>query len=141
MWIYAPNKHANGIYANVRFVDGIGKTDDPKLFRWFESHGYTLSETLEEDAPVVKTEEKPSAKKAKKTEVEPVVEEDTSRPMPESLTSGNEQEIYGVPLTKVLLMNDSDLKALATANGLGTKVRRMTHRTALLKALGVNINE
>ena len=43
MKIYAPNKHANGIYASVMFVNGVGETDDPKLISWFRSHGYKLS--------------------------------------------------------------------------------------------------
>ena len=43
MKIYAPNKNANGVYASVRFVDGIGETDDPVLIEWFRARGYTLA--------------------------------------------------------------------------------------------------
>lgn len=42
MKIYAPVKSANGIYASVRFVDGVGETDNPKLISWFKSHGYQV---------------------------------------------------------------------------------------------------
>ena len=42
MKIYAPNKQANGVYASVMFVDGVGETDNPKLIEWFRSHGYSL---------------------------------------------------------------------------------------------------
>ena len=42
MKIYAPVKGVNGIYASVRFVDGVGETDNPILISWFESHGYRL---------------------------------------------------------------------------------------------------
>lgn len=42
MKIYAPNKQANGVYASVLFVDGVGETDNPRLIEWFETHGYTL---------------------------------------------------------------------------------------------------
>lgn len=42
MKIYAPNKQANGVYASVMFVDGVGETDNLLLIKWFESHGYTL---------------------------------------------------------------------------------------------------
>lgn len=42
MKIYAPNKQANGVYASVMFVDGVGETDNPKLIEWFKTHGYRL---------------------------------------------------------------------------------------------------
>jgi phage antirepressor YoqD-like protein len=42
MKIYAPNKQANGVYASVMFVDGVGETDNPKLIEWFQSHGYKV---------------------------------------------------------------------------------------------------
>lgn len=49
MKIYAPVKSANGVYCSVRFVNGVGETDNPKLIKWFKDHGYKLEET----APVV----------------------------------------------------------------------------------------
>lgn len=42
MKIYAPVKEANGVYASVRFVNGVGETDDPKLIKWFQDRGYTI---------------------------------------------------------------------------------------------------
>ena len=42
MKIYAPVKDANGVWASVRFVNGVGETDNPTLIKWFESHGYTV---------------------------------------------------------------------------------------------------
>ena len=42
MKIYAPVKDANGVYASVRFVNGVGETDNPSLIKWFETHGYTI---------------------------------------------------------------------------------------------------
>lgn len=42
MKIYAPNKRANGVYASVRFVDGVGETDKPHLIEWFKQNGYTV---------------------------------------------------------------------------------------------------
>lgn len=44
MKIYAPVKDANGVYASVRFVDGVGETDNPHLIQWFKSHGYKVEE-------------------------------------------------------------------------------------------------
>lgn len=43
MKIYAPVKDTNGIYASVRFVNGVGETDNPRLIKWFKDHGYKLS--------------------------------------------------------------------------------------------------
>lgn len=42
MKIYAPVKDANGIYASVRFVDGVGETNNPALIEWFRKHGYRV---------------------------------------------------------------------------------------------------
>ena len=48
MKIYAPVKDANGVWASVRFVNGVGETDDPRLIEWFKSHGYKVPiETVE----------------------------------------------------------------------------------------------
>ena len=55
MKIYAPVEDATGIWASVKFVDGVGETDNPDLINWFRSHGYRIeTETtlsLEESAP------------------------------------------------------------------------------------------
>ena len=32
----------NGYRASVLFVDGVGKTDDPRLIEWFKRHGYIV---------------------------------------------------------------------------------------------------
>jgi hypothetical protein len=54
MKIYAPVKEANGIYASVRFVDGVGETDNPRLIKWFIEHGYKVEDDVK---PVVKSVE------------------------------------------------------------------------------------
>lgn len=53
MKIYAPVKDFNGLRNNVRFVAGVGETDDPRLLDWFRSHGYQVPISEE---PVVETE-------------------------------------------------------------------------------------
>ena len=53
MKIYAPNKQANGVYASVMFVDGVGETDNPKLIEWFRSHGYRLSGEVQPSMPPI----------------------------------------------------------------------------------------
>lgn len=48
MKIYAPVKNATGTWCSVRFVNGVGKTDDPHLIKWFKEHGYRVEEPLKE---------------------------------------------------------------------------------------------
>lgn len=60
MKIYAPVKDACGTWASVRFVNGVGETDDPRLIEWFRTHGYKVPENQEqrvERAATVQTEE------------------------------------------------------------------------------------
>lgn len=44
MKIYAPVKDFNGLRNNVRFINGVGETDNPKLVNWFVKHGYMCLE-------------------------------------------------------------------------------------------------
>ena len=60
MKIYAPVKNANGVYASVRFVNGVGETDNPRLIEWFKSHGYKV--------PIVDTETSVIANKSNESE-------------------------------------------------------------------------
>lgn len=53
MKIYAPVKDFNGLRNNVRFVNGVGETSDPKIADWFKSHGYKVA--LEESNLVIPT--------------------------------------------------------------------------------------
>lgn len=46
MKIHAPVKDACGTWASVRFVDGVGETDDPSLIEWFRRNGYKLEENV-----------------------------------------------------------------------------------------------
>lgn len=42
MKIYAPVKDFDGLRNNVRFVRGVGETEDQQLAEWFLSRGYTV---------------------------------------------------------------------------------------------------
>ena len=57
MKIYAPVKDANGIWATVRFVNGVGETDDPRLIEWFKSHGYKVPLEETKPSPIIKVDE------------------------------------------------------------------------------------
>ena len=59
MKIYAPVKDTNGVYASVRFVNGVGETDNPRLIEWFRSHGYAIEKSVEKvENPIEKLLEK-----------------------------------------------------------------------------------
>jgi len=42
MKIYAPVKDFNGLRNNVRFVNGVGETDNQHMIEWFVTHGYII---------------------------------------------------------------------------------------------------
>lgn len=46
MKIYAPVKDANGVWCSVRFVNGVGETNDPHLIEWFKDHGYKVEQSV-----------------------------------------------------------------------------------------------
>ena len=47
MKIYSPVKDATGTWASVRFVDGVGETNNPALIEWFRKHGYRIEKSVE----------------------------------------------------------------------------------------------
>lgn len=51
MKIYSPVLNFNGIRWNVRFVKGVGESDDPQVIEWFRSRGYEIepSNCVEKD--------------------------------------------------------------------------------------------
>ena len=60
MKIYAPVKNTNGVYASVRFVNGVGETDNPRLIEWFSSHGYGVEKCdISSQKPMEKCDETP----------------------------------------------------------------------------------
>jgi hypothetical protein len=71
MKIKTPVPDFCGIVANVRFMDGVGHTDDPYLIKWFKERGYIVDDNGTPTKPIVET---PVAEV-----VEPEVEE---RPFP-----------------------------------------------------------
>ena len=55
MKIYTPVKDFNGFRNNVRFVNGVGETDNLETIKWFESHGYTVEQSVEKVITSVET--------------------------------------------------------------------------------------
>ena len=59
--IYAPVRDATGTWATVRFVNGVGETDNPNLVKWFKQNGYKVEGNIPVekcDNPIEKTVEK-----------------------------------------------------------------------------------
>ena len=54
MKIYTPVKNATGTWCTVRFVNGIGETNDPHLIEWFRNHGYRMEESVV-SKPIIET--------------------------------------------------------------------------------------
>lgn len=99
MKIYAPNKYANGVYASVLFVDGVGETDNPRLIEWFETHGYKLEkcEACQENCIENVTNPSETAENTDFTEIqtEKVVEVDFDSMTPNELREWMRENGYG----------------------------------------------
>lgn len=58
MKIYAPVKDFNGWRNTVRFIKGVGETDDLTVIEWFKSNGYILEKCDKSiETPVEKCDE------------------------------------------------------------------------------------
>ena len=54
MWkIYAPVTSANGTWASVHFVNGVGETNNPALMEWFVKNGYRVEEVIEKSEKIL----------------------------------------------------------------------------------------
>lgn len=104
MKIYAPVKDANGVWCSVRFVNGVGETDNPHLIDWFKNRGYRV-EKCEEVAPI------PVEKCEKVTEIP--IEKCES----DDLDS----------------MTPNQLREWMKANGYGSQIKNIRDKEKLLK--------
>lgn len=109
MKIYAPVKDANGVWASVRFVNGVGETDNPKLIKWFREHGYKIP--LEDNAPTAPD----------------VLEEalENCEEVPETPTEQRDFED----------MTPNELRDWAKANGLGGVIKNIRSKEKLLELI------
>lgn len=125
MKIYAPVKDANGVYASVRFVNGVGETDNPHLIEWFISHGYKVP--LEDDQVAdngnIETE-------TTTVETENVADE-TVEDEPE------EPEMMGYAEKPKTLeeMTPNEIRDWAKANGKGLLIKNIRNKEKLLELL------
>ena len=111
MKIYAPVKDANGIYASVQFVNGVGETDNPKLIEWFKTHGYKVEKS--DNTPNLVIE---------KSNDEIEVENDEVEMMGYNDIKPNFEE-----------MTPNELRDWAKANGLGGLIKNIRNKERLLE--------
>lgn len=106
MKIYAPVKDFNGLRNNVRFVKGVGETDNPNAIAWFKSHGYRIE-------------------KSDNTQVNLII--DTQNDQIEVLDDKVEPDFDN--------MTPLELRDWAIANGLGSKIRNTRNKEKLLEII------
>lgn len=115
MKIYAPVKDANGVWASVTFVNGVGETDNPHLLEWFMNHGYKL-----EKETVVPVE----IEQVEQVEYEPAV-------------TNLEDVTNNVTISEVDFesMTPNDLREWMMQNGYGPQIRNTRNKEKLLEIL------
>ena len=125
MKIYAPVKDANGVYASVRFVNGVGETDNPRLIEWFKTHGYSLEECENpSEKPHEKCDEKDN--ESEFVEINNVVDDE-----PEMMGYSDK------PVAEKTFeeMTPFELREWAKANGFGGVIKNTRNKEKLIELL------
>ena len=111
MKIYAPVKDFNGWRNNVRFVNGVGETNDPTVIKWFETHGYKVP--IQDEPPMV---------------IEPIVEVEDEEETVEMMG-------YSDKKTALEDMNPNELREFAKANGKGHLIKNIRNKEKLIEII------
>jgi hypothetical protein len=119
MKIYAPVKDANGVWASVRFVNGVGETDNPTLIKWFESHGYGIEKSIEIPNLVIEMSN---------DQIEVETDEDEM----------DEMMGYAERSPNFEDMTPNELRDWARANGLGGVIKNTRNKEKLLELIKQN---
>lgn len=109
MKIYAPVKDFTGLRANVRFVNGVGETDNPQAIEWFRSHGYKVP--VEERVEKVVVE---STSEVNESKIDETI--DTSEPDFDAMTP-------------------NELREWMKANGMGMQIKNIRSKEKLLEMI------
>ena len=110
MKIYAPVKDFDGLRNGVRFIRGVGETDNVEVIRWFETRGYKVDQPMEKcDETIVETMENCD----QVTEVDNAVE---SEPDLDSMTP-------------------NELREWMKENGYGFKMKNIRSKEKLLEII------
>lgn len=105
MKIYAPIKHATGVWCSVHFRNGVGETDNPHLIEWFKSHGYKVEEVKVTDEVQLN-----------------------------HFLESEEIELESVEVD-LEAMTPLELREWAKANGLGSKIKNIRNKEKLLEVI------
>lgn len=113
MKIYAPVKTATGNYCSVRFVNGVGETDNPHLINWFLDHGYKVEDVKEK--------------------VEPKTSESTLNDVLTTVSDEEEDSESGE--ADLESMTPLEIRDWAKANGYGSKIKNIRNKEKLIEVL------
>lgn len=117
MKIYAPVSDANGVWASVRFVDGVGETNNPALVEWFRQHGYRVEKSDNTQDNV--------AEKSDDTQFSTIPTEKCE----------NNGETPTEKCENFDSMTPNELRDWAKANGLGGVIKNTRNRDKLLELI------
>lgn len=132
MKIYAPVKDANGVYASVRFVNGVGETDNPQLIKWFETHGYTIEMSQNSMEKCAEMSQKPYEKCD-----EELLNFVIASQNDEVAVENDEIEMMGYSEKQPDFesMTPIELREWATSNGFGSKIKNIRNKAKLIEIL------
>lgn len=126
MWkIYAPVKDSNGVWASVRFVNGVGETKNPALVEWFKKHGYRVEKCdISHENPI------------ENCDISSLVVEDES----DQIEAEIEPEIpemmgYNEKQPDLESMTPNELREYAKANGLGGVIKNTRNKEKLIELI------
>lgn len=105
MKIYAPVKNATGTWATVRFINGVGETDNPNLIKWFARNGYRVEE---------------------ETQFDNLAEND-------QIEAKDEQIETGIP--DLESMTPNEIRDWARCNGYADKIRNIRNKARLIELI------
>ena len=118
MKIYAPVKDFNGLRNNVRFVNGVGETDNMLVVSWFQQHGYHIEDESHIANLVIETQNDQIADNGKKVDDTEVVEINKIADEPDFDS-----------------MTPDELRNWGRANGFGAKIRNTRNKEKLLEII------
>ena len=122
MKIYAPVKDFNGLRNNVRFINGVGETDNPRLVDWFKTHGYKVENC--DTSHEIRTETVTN-----QIQFDQIIKNDKIEP------KNDEVEVMGYPEQDFDEMTPNELREWAIENGLGSKIRNTRNKEKLLEII------
>ena len=108
MKIYTLVKDFNGVRNGVRFINGVGETDDLKLVEWFRNQGYVVEKSRVEIAEM---------------EVAPVT------PVKEGETAETSKQ------PDFESMTPNEIRDWAKLNGYSNKIRNIRNKEKLLEII------